>query len=275
MKTGAIVKRWKSHLSELLSPEELDLDALKNKNYLDPSIWIEDLYPKKEVVNKLLNISRDFFSKLNLKNIKIYDIIITGSIAGYNWSKYSDIDLHILIDFKEVDENVDLVKDYFDAKRYVWNKTHDIMINKHEVEIYIQDVSEPHISSGIYSLMKKSWLTKPEKEDFSIDDKNVTLKVNSFVDEIDRLEGLYKKGLFENAYDYGNKLKDKIKRFRTCGLEKDVIFSVENLTFKVLRRTEYIGKLMDIITNSYDRKMSINNGRSKKEKRITIRTSSR
>jgi predicted nucleotidyltransferase len=275
MKTGAIVKRWKSHLSELLSPEELDLDALKNKNYLDPSIWIEDLYPKKEVVNKLLNISRDFFSKLNLKNIKIYDIIITGSIAGYNWSKYSDIDLHILIDFKEVDENVDLVKDYFDAKRYVWNKTHDIMINKHEVEIYIQDVSEPHISSGIYSLMKKSWLTKPEKEDFSIDDKNVTLKVNSFVDEIDRLEGLYKKGLFENAYDYGNKLKEKIKRFRTCGLEKDGIFSVENLTFKVLRRTEYIGKLMDIITNSYDRKMSINNGRSKKEKRITIRTSSR
>ena len=183
--------------------------------------------------------------------------------------------MHILIDFKEVDENVDLVKDYFDAKRYVWNKTHDIMINKHEVEIYIQDVSEPHISSGIYSLMKKSWLTKPEKEDFSIDDKNVTLKVNSFVDEIDRLEGLYKKGLFENAYDYGNKLKDKIKRFRTCGLEKDGIFSVENLTFKVLRRTEYIGKLMDIITNSYDRKMSINNGRSKKEKRITIRTSSR
>ena len=272
MQTDVLVERWKSHLSELLSPEELDLDALKNKDYLDPSIWIEDIAPKKDVVNKLLNITRDFFNKLNLKNIKIYDIILTGSIAGYNWSKYSDIDLHILIDFKEVDENVDLVKDYFDAKRYVWNKAHDIVISGHEVEIYIQDVSEPHISSGIYSIMKKSWITKPEKEDFSIDDKNVTMKVNTFVDEIDRLEGLYNKGLYENAYKYGNKLKEKIKRFRTCGLEKEGIFSVENLTFKVLRRTEYIGKLMNIITNSYDRKMSIN-GRSTGEKRITIRPS--
>ena len=274
MQTCVLVERWKSHLSELLSPEELDLDALKNKDYLDPSIWIEDIAPKKDVVNKLLNITRDFFNKLNLKNIKIYDIILTGSIAGYNWSNYSDIDLHILIDFKEVDENVDLVKDYFDAKRYVWNKAHDIVISGHEVEIYIQDVSEPHISSGIYSIMKKSWITKPEKEDFSIDDKNVTMKVNTFVDEIDRLEGLYNKGLYENAYKYGNKLKEKIKRFRTCGLEKEGIFSVENLTFKVLRRTEYIGKLMNIITNSYDRKMSIN-GRSTGEKRITIRTSGR
>ena len=53
----------------------------------------------------------------------------------------SDIDLHILLDFKEVNDNVDLVKDYFNAVKALWNYLHDIRIKGYEVEVYVQDAN--------------------------------------------------------------------------------------------------------------------------------------
>ena len=71
---------------------------------------------------QLLDIADDFTDSLQVDWVKPKDIIITGSIANYNWSEeYSDIDLHVLYDFKKVDKRVDFVKNYFDAKKKNWN----------------------------------------------------------------------------------------------------------------------------------------------------------
>ena len=48
-------------------------------------------------------------------------------------------------------------------------------------------------------------------------------------------------------------MKEKLKNMRTSGLETDGIYSIENLAFKMLRRTGYIGILNDIIDDSYDK----------------------
>ena len=45
---------------------------------------------------------------------------------------------------------------------------------------------------------------------------------------------------------------------RASGLEKGGEYSVENLAFKVLRRTDFIGELNDLKTKSYDTMMSLN-----------------
>ena len=60
---------------------------------------------------------------------------MTGSLANYNWSKFSDIDLHIIVNYEDIDDNSELVKDYVTAKRIVWNDTHDIKIYGFEVEV--------------------------------------------------------------------------------------------------------------------------------------------
>ena len=55
-------------------------------------------------------------------------------------------------------------------------------------------------------------------------------------------------------------LKDKIKKLRQTGLEEAGAYSVENLAFKVLRRSGYLGKLSDLKNASYDELMSMENG---------------
>ncbi len=70
------------------------------------------------------------------------DLRFTGSLANYNWSKYSDIDLHIVVDFSKIDENTELVKDFLMRPGWRWNELHDITIYGHEVEIYVENVGE-------------------------------------------------------------------------------------------------------------------------------------
>jgi hypothetical protein len=61
----------------------------------------------------------------------------------------------------------------------------------------------------------------------------------------------------ETAKEMIQKYKDKLKKFRTCGLEKGGEFSTENLVFKILRRNGYIGKLHDLSSKIIDDKLSM------------------
>ena len=64
-------------------------------------------------------------------------------------------------------------------------------------------------------------------------------------------------GDHEAALEAAANLKEKIKTMRQTGLEKAGIFSPENLAFKMLRRSEAIGKLHDVYTKAYDLALSL------------------
>ena len=98
-----------------------------------------------------MEIAQDFYNSLET-DAELKDVTFTGSLANYNWSKYSDVDLHLIVDYKDVNDDQDLVKDYFNAKKSIWNRNHDIFIDGYEVEVYVQDNNEPHTSSGVYSV---------------------------------------------------------------------------------------------------------------------------
>jgi hypothetical protein len=74
-------------------------------------------------------------------------------------------------------------------------------------------------------------------------------------------------GVIENASDEEledskiliQKYKDKIKKFRKCGLDKGGEYSTENLVFKVLRRNGYIEKLYDFENELMDKRLSMEN----------------
>lgn len=231
---------------------KLNLSTLVPNDKLIPGIWDEKENFNPEVRQKLLKIAQDFFESLDL-DVAIDDITVTGSGASYNWSKMSDIDLHILVDYRKVDENTDLVGDYFRGKIFVWNQKHDIEFFDHEVEIYVQDTEEPHHSLGVYSLMKDEWLTKPEKEDVKIDLKGVKKKATMLMDCIERIYDLFEDQKYRISLKCAEKMKDKIRKMRQTGLDDGGIYSVENLSFKVLRRNGYIGDLNEIINKSYDK----------------------
>jgi hypothetical protein len=55
-----------------------------------------------------------------------------------------------------------------------------------------------------------------------------------------------------------DKYKEKLRKFRTCGLEKDGEYSSENLVFKILRRNGYLEKLRNSTQDILDKKLSMN-----------------
>lgn len=228
---------------------------------LCPDLWDDEdkeYLLKDDVRKNLLKISLDFL-KDGLKNIdisvKIEDVILIGSAANYNWTEFSDLDLHIVVDFKKIECEEDVVKTMFDNMRSNWNKNHDIKIKDHPVEIYVQDVNEEPKSSSSYSLKNNEWIKKPKKENPKFD-KDAIKKYHAEYKEI--LDGAIKN-------PDSKKLKDvleKIYDFRKKGLNKSGEFSAENIVFKILRAQGYIDKIKELEKNIYDEENSLNENKT-------------
>jgi hypothetical protein len=233
-----------------------DLMAFDVQHDLNQKIWDQDKEVRPGVKGALMDIVDEFMEGLDM-DLDIKDVIVTGSLANYNWSKFSDIDLHILIDFAEVNDNEEMVKKFFDAVRSNWNKLHNILVKGHEVEIYIQDEHEPHVSTGVFSLLTNSWLVKPKKVKPAIDRYTATKKMKQIAREVDKLVAIYNNGNHEEAFAFSERLKEKLKRMRRSGLESSGIYSPENLAFKMLRRSGDIENLFKIYTLSYDKLHSL------------------
>jgi len=217
---------------------------------LNPNIW-DNLELKPEIKEKLLQIGKDFYSDTET-DAPLKDVLFVGSLANYNWSDTSDFDVHVVIDFKDVDENVELVEKLVNALKSKWNDEHDIHLKGHNVEVYIQDVTKENRSTGVYSLMQDKWLSEPQKENIEIDKEKIQEKYNDFVrkinsalksQDIDKL-----KSIIKDVYD-----------MRQAGLDKSGELSTENLVFKILRNRNYIEKLKQEIINLYDKNQSLNN----------------
>ena len=258
-----LFENWRRHVKEDL---DLKVGSFEHPHQnLNESLWDENDQLKLEVKEKLLEIARKFISKTQGADAEIKDITFTGSLANYNYSMLSDIDLHILIAFEELNEDVDLVKDYFNAVKALWNYLHDIRIKGYEVEVYVQNATEPHVSSGVYSIMNDEWVKTPTREEPQIDQDSITRKAESLMDQIDRALALMEKDKYEEAHDRAIKIRNKIKRFRQAGLESAGEYSVENLAFKTLRNNGYLGKLTNLKRDAYDAMMSLDEKKKKKK----------
>jgi predicted nucleotidyltransferase len=243
----------------------MEKDLLKSfepKKELNPKIWEgsgKNLKMNPEVRENLLEIANLFIDFVGT-DILITDIIMIGSLVNYNWSKYSDIDLHIVLNYNQFPPNSkDLFVEYFDLKKVVFNQKHDIKIFGYDVECFVQDEVETTFSSGIYSILYDTWVNEPQK----INEKNVDIdlikeKSKQWMRIID---GVVDNIGDENPEEIKNivkKYKEKLKKFRSCGLQSGGEMSIENLVFKLLRRNGYIGKLYDLPTKLIDKKLSMN-----------------
>ena len=117
---------------------------------------------KEEVRAALLLIANEFLDYLKI-DVDVIDITVTGSYANYNYTPYSDIDLHLVIEFSDITSNEELIEGFMSAKKSYWNDKYDITIDGIEVEIYPQDANELHVSSGVYSIDNDEWVIEPIK----------------------------------------------------------------------------------------------------------------
>jgi hypothetical protein len=207
-----------------------------------------------EVQKALLKIDNDFVSNLKKDNdikLDVTDIVVIGSIANYNWTDYSDIDLHIVADYSKLGIDADTAQTMFDAIKTSWNSKHNIIIKGHDVELYVQNKDHVPNSSAEYSVLNNRWLKEPVKEKPSFDKELIKRKYKEYKKKINQLVSAHNE-------DALKKLLDKLYKYRQAGLDAGGELSEENIIFKVLRAKGHVDKLKDSISNIYDKNMSIN-----------------
>ncbi len=241
---------------EVKIPKDV-LDSFKVKETLNPQIWENDtLNP--QVRTNLIKIANDFYKGLNLPSeVKLKDIIFTGSLANFNWSKFSDIDLHIVLDFSQLEGGEQFKEDFFYAQKAIWNQEHDITVFDFPVEIYAQDIKAKLVATAVYSVKFDKWVLKPERESFKVNKKAIKEKADKFISKLKEIRYDYNEKDFQSVVDKVSTLKDKIKKYRTAGLENGGEFSMENIVFKVLRRTPFMDILDSYKAKAYDTLMSV------------------
>lgn len=221
----------------------------------------EDFWKNKKLNEKvrtaILKIVDNFLKSTNLdiKSGDVGKIQFTGSLANYNFSKLSDVDIHLLLDFKKLGSDPKFMEDYLSTKAILWNNTHKITIFGHEVELYVADIHSDHYSTGIYDVKKNKWDIEPV-----IDPKlTAELNIGKVKDKADKISkqinaiAAKKDTAFKDLED----LKDKIKKMRLAGLEKEGEYSLENLTFKLLRRRGELDTLYNLMVQTQDKELSL------------------
>jgi len=238
------------------------IKSFESQDELNSKIWEKNgksYIMRPEVREKFLETANLFIDFLGV-DVVITDIIMIGSLVNYNWSKFSDIDLHIVVNFNQFSENSrELYLEFFDLKKVIFNQKHNIKIFGYDVECFVQKEDETTFSSGIYSILYDMWMNKPKKlNKETIDKKLIKEKAKQWMRIIDGVVNNIEDEDPEGIKRIVKKYKEKLKNFRNCGLEKGGEMSIENLVFKLLRRNGYVEKLYDLPTKIIDKKLSMN-----------------
>jgi predicted nucleotidyltransferase len=237
--------------------EDVNLSSFKMQDELCPDIFGAGDRMLPEVRKKLLKIGKDFYEFCAIDWVDLEDIILTGSLANYNWSKFSDVDLHIVIPYKQISQNQDLVEEFTWSKKELWNTEHDIKINDYPVELYAQDSEEELVAGGIYSVLYDKWIKKPERVDISLNQGLISKYVDFFDGKIADLLRKFTMGNLYGLEDDINAIKAQIAALRKKGLNGAGEFSAENIAFKALRRMGFLDKLDLMKSEIYDSEMSV------------------
>lgn len=211
-------------------------------NYtLNPKLWMGDeLRPK--LREGFIKIAAAFYDFLDIEQAPILDIILVGSNANYNWTDFSDIDLHVIVNYLEIGDNLYLVQNYLQAKKSIWNSKYPLKLKDMNIELYAQDLNETmHSSVGVYSLMHDQWIQKPKADLVIIDDDAIIKKAQPYVYEIDKLN-TEDPDLAERIQD----IQTRLRHLRQSGLDAAGEYSIENLAYKWLRNKGYLDRLKEL-----------------------------
>lgn len=204
-------------------------------NKLNPKVWDEKNNLREDIREKLLQISKIFLKGIETP-VEIKNVLLTGSLASYQWRPTSDFDLHIIVEVLDKD-CLDTSYDYFDSKSKIFNKEHDIYIKGYKVEVNLKDKENLLRDKGVYDILQNKWIAFPKKAKREMDDPLVLSLAEDIKAKIDMAIS-EKKGI-----DTLKDIRNQIKKLRVDGLEKEGEYSIGNLVFKKLRHDGYIEKL--------------------------------
>jgi len=241
--------------------ESIDFKSFQIKDSLNPEIFNDNSKMKKEVRKSLLEMAENFYDFLQFDWLaeKYSDVWLVGSMASYNWSeKYSDIDVHLIMDLSLISNHIDLLKSDLWASKTLYNDEHDLTVKNYNVELYMQDINEKIESNGIFSILKQTWIKKPVKlEHINTNQKRVSYYVGMIEKRMEEAIKQFRLGNYDEARSLNSDILEDVMNLRKEGLAEGGEFSDKNIAYKSLRRDGTMDKLNRLDILAFDKKVSI------------------
>ena len=169
---------------ESIDPEAVEFTGDISHDELNPDFWKNNKLDP-EIRMHMVKIAKAFFEYLKL-DAKLVDIIFTGSLANYNWTSKSDVDIHLTLKYP-ANEDEEFINEYINAKKQIWNTGHNITIKGFSVELFAKNNEKMFKSKGIYSVAKDKWIQEPDKDNKDIDVQTIKEKSGDLINRIDSL----------------------------------------------------------------------------------------
>ena len=244
-------------------PEQINLKSFDKKSTLCPSLWVDGQL-KKLVRRHLYALAKEFMADLDENMvIPIKDVLLVGSIAGFNWSKYSDVDLHITVNFDELSNygTRETLQSLFDMKKADWNAKHDIFIYGYPVEMYIQGDDTQNESNGIFSVKYNKWIKVPDGGSPILHKQLIRTQAARYINIIDKfVEAAHEAKSVRQCqaiYDELDNISNEVYAGRKSGLAEYGESAAGNIVFKVLRRTGHMDLIKETKRELYDKMRQI------------------
>ena len=216
---------------------------------LNPKIWTFDNKLHDDVKLKIVEIIDQFVSTLDGIPLNIVDVHIVGSNASYNYTEYSDLDLHIISNFEVVDAPKELLQLLYNTVKTRFNKDYDISIRGIDVEVYVEDINSTTLSNGIFSLYQDRWLKFPQPLT-DVPDVDISDEFDSWKAKINNILNS------ENSDSIEQAIND-IYLVRKNSLDTEGEYGKGNLVFKELRNVGLLDKLKDSYKSSRSKELSL------------------
>jgi hypothetical protein len=220
--------------------------GIETHSELNPSLW-KDNQLTAEVKEKLLAVAKHFRKYVDI-DFPVIDVIITGGQTNKYYTKYSDLDLHIITDYDRINCDKEL-SELFDTKRLLYKEQYNIKIKGIPVELYVED-SRQFTVGGAYSIIKDKWLRPSTEPNQDIDHAAINKLAMKWYKIITN-------AIASKDLESLEQVLDRLKEFRKKGLRIQGEYGIANLTFKSLRNSGIVDQLRKTIIAQQNQKLSI------------------
>lgn len=260
-----IIKGLPKDLYENISEEvteKLEMqEDIEKHDELNPLLFDESKQLRKEIRSKALEVTDELIAMVEENGItlNIKDIVITGSNASYNYTKDSDIDLHLIADLSDKQESLELYQALFNSFKTAFNNKYDIDFYGLPVEVYIETADTAVVSNGIYSIQQDTWVQEPTNTTIpDIDLDLIDKELQPWINRFEQLTQESKSGKIASEEPI-EKFIDDLYAMREEGLhgKEGNEYSTANLVFKEFRNLGYLEKVKELRDEVISTRLSI------------------
>jgi hypothetical protein len=228
---------------------ELEMSTVQYHDVLNPAVW-DGFDIKPDIAKALIKVAHAFIESWKL-DIPVKDVILTGSNANYNWTEFSDFDLHVVVDIHSIPVMYQpFVISLLKSKKELFNSQHKIQIKGYKVEVYAQDVNDTLYATGIYSLLDQRWVKEPMLLRPDFEHPTIQSRANEILQDIDDAIDMKDKARLMD-------LLAQISQTRKTALTTGGELNTDNLVFKVIRNSGAIQKIRDVLNTLYDQELTL------------------